>query len=58
VGETGQIFYVGRRFWGIVEDFGDLYLRIDDDIVSDNVGALEVRITVVSAEKTRTPSGD
>jgi hypothetical protein len=38
VGEEGRPFYVGRGIWSQAETNGLLYLRIDDDLLGDNVG--------------------
>ena len=46
IGEHGEPFYVGRRVtWGAERD-GLLYLRIDDDILSDNDGWMAVEVSV------------
>jgi hypothetical protein len=51
IGTDGGFFYVGRsaRWWAT--DGGQVYLRIDDDILSDNEGFVEIQITVVPAEE-------
>jgi hypothetical protein len=46
IGETGQPFYVGRYSTRWIDQEGTLYLRIDDDILSDNEGYVTVEITV------------
>jgi hypothetical protein len=51
IGETGQPFYVGSSSAGAAGGSGHLYLRIDDDRLGDNEGALAVEINV-----TRPPS--
>lgn len=52
VGENGDPFFVGRGgVWRMTES-GLLYLRIDDDILSDNDGAVKVEVTVVSPSPT------
>lgn len=52
IGERGKPFYVGRGgIWGMSEA-GLLYLRIDDDILSDNDGWVEVEVTIVSPTAT------
>ena len=51
IGEDGQPFYVGAYTAGWAEQEGQIYLRIDDDRLGDNEGALVVEITV-----TRPPS--
>jgi hypothetical protein len=46
IGENGEPFYVGQRVtWGAGQD-GLLYLRIDDDILSDNDGWVAVEVSV------------
>ena len=47
IGEEGQPFYVGRGMGGSVDRNGLLYLRIDDDLLGDNVGSLTIRVTVI-----------
>jgi hypothetical protein len=50
IGENGNPFYVGRRVtWGAGQD-GLLYLRIDDDILSDNDGWVTVEVSVSPGE--------
>lgn len=51
IGETGQPFYVGRGTTVPVETFGPLYLRINDDIVTDNDGYVTVEVTVHQPEE-------
>jgi len=46
VGESGLPFYVGAQASGEAAYPGELYLRIDDDRLGDNAGALAVEITV------------
>ena len=46
IGETGAPFYVGKRATRYVDRDGMLYLRIDDDILSDNEGYVTVEIHV------------
>lgn len=46
IGEDGAPFYVGRGTWMRADRNGLLYLRIDDDILSDNDGYVTVTITV------------
>ena len=53
VGEEGQPFYVGRGSSGLADRNGLLYLRIDDDLLGDNVGSLTLEVT--SIEPTPTP---
>jgi hypothetical protein len=49
VGEAGEPFHVGRRTQGFAPAEGYLYLRINDDLLGDNQGALEVQIRVTPA---------
>jgi hypothetical protein len=50
IGEEGDVLHVGRRArWRAVEE-GFLYLRINDDILSDNEGYVTVEIEVKSAD--------
>lgn len=44
IGESGRPFYVGANYSGRAADTGMLYLRIDDDILSDNQGQLQVDV--------------
>jgi len=53
VGEEGQPFYVGRGRSGLADRNGLLYLRIDDDLLGDNVGSVTFEVTVI--EPTPTP---
>jgi len=46
VGETGEPFYVGRRMTRRIDRDGTLYLRIDDDILSDNNGYVTVEVSI------------
>lgn len=50
IGENGPPFYVGKRLVRRADRDGQLYLRIDDDILTDNDGSVAVRITVIPAE--------
>ncbi|MBN1977472.1 MAG: hypothetical protein JW918_08725 [Anaerolineae bacterium] len=51
IGTDGQPSYVGRGTrWRATEN-GQIYLRIDDDILSDNEGFVEIQITVVPADE-------
>lgn len=52
IGENGPPFYVGRKATIHADALGLLYLRINDDIVTDNDGYVMVKITVHS------PSGE
>lgn len=47
IGEEGRPFYVGRAIWGQAETSGLLYLRIDDDLLGDNVGSVTIKVTVI-----------
>ena len=47
VGEKGEPFLVGRSGSRISEEAGLLYLRINDDILSDNGGWLTVDVTLI-----------
>jgi hypothetical protein len=51
IGEEGELFYVGERLRWRAECDGFLYLRIDDDILSDNEGYVTVEIQVIPAEE-------
>jgi hypothetical protein len=50
IGEGGQPFYVGKHHVSTAGSDGTLYLRINDDIVSDNKGYLTVTVTVEKPE--------
>jgi hypothetical protein len=50
IGENGEPFYVGKRVIWQAEQDGFLYLRIDDDILSDNDGWVTVEISISPAE--------
>ncbi len=50
IGEDGRPFYVGRGGDWPVNRSGKLYLRIDDDILSDNDGWVAVEVTVSHPE--------
>jgi hypothetical protein len=47
----GQPFYVGRGYASTVVSDGTLYLRINDDMLSDNQGSLTIVVTVVKFEE-------
>lgn len=49
LGEDGTPFYVGRGIGFPARDAGLLYLRIDDDILSDNDGYVTVEVQVTSS---------
>lgn len=51
IGETGKPFYVGRGITTQVDTFGPLYLRINDDIVTDNDGYMTIEVTVMPPEE-------
>ncbi len=46
IGESGEIFFVGAYSTFRAPAAGQLYLRIDDDILSDNQGKVQVTIQV------------
>lgn len=46
IGESGAPYYVGASFSGRAGGSGMLYLRIDDDILSDNEGQVQVDVIV------------
>jgi hypothetical protein len=46
IGDTGQPFYVGRRYHAWAAEAGLLYLRINDDLLGDNQGVMRVNIDV------------
>jgi hypothetical protein len=48
IGESGQVFYVGRGTEFVASTEGRLYLRINDDLLGDNKGQLTVTIDVRS----------
>ncbi len=48
IGESGHPFYVGRGVTFQSDAFGLLYLRINDDIITDNDGYVTVEIAVES----------
>ncbi|HUM37662.1 MAG TPA: hypothetical protein PLQ85_12395 [Anaerolineae bacterium] len=50
IGDAGQPFAVGRGRTVVADREGLLYLRINDDILSDNAGYVEVEITVTPYE--------
>lgn len=49
-GDGGKPFVVGKGGAMVVDRDGLLYLRINDDILSDNVGYVEVELTVTPYE--------
>jgi hypothetical protein len=44
IGETGDVFYVGKQTMACAPSLGFLYLRINDDILTDNSGSLSVQL--------------
>jgi hypothetical protein len=50
IGDNGTPFYVGRGTVIFAELPGKLYLRINDDLLGDNKGALTVNVTVTRAD--------
>ena len=50
IGEKGSPFLVGGRTWREAQQSGALYLRINDDMLGDNWGWVEVDIDVHPAE--------
>jgi hypothetical protein len=55
IGEEGKPRYVGESARWPAQSGGMLYLRIDDDILSDNEGYVTVDIQVQTAEATAQP---
>ena len=51
IGEEGEIFYVGKGTRVFAQEFGTLYLRINDDILYDNEGWVSVEVTVIQSER-------
>jgi hypothetical protein len=51
IGEEGEPFYVGERARRQVQRDGLLYLRIDDDILSDNEGYVTVQVEVTRPDQ-------
>jgi hypothetical protein len=52
IGENGSAFYVGAGTRGVADSRGLFYLRINDDLLGDNAGTLDVDIEVVRATPT------
>jgi hypothetical protein len=52
IGEDGTIFLVGSYFRSTARQEDLLYLRINDDILSDNVGWMKADVTVVKPTPT------
>jgi hypothetical protein len=57
IGESGDTFYVGAGYSFRARQAGQLYLRIDDDILSDNKGKVRVQVSVQTPEDTECPPG-
>ncbi len=55
IGENGQIFMVGQQLRLTADSPGLLYLTINDDLLGDNQGQLDLAITVISPTATATP---
>jgi len=53
IGDTGGRFVVGERINMQATQHGILYLRINDDILSDNDGWVAVRINVTETDDSR-----
>ncbi len=49
IGESGEPFLVGKHTAIYAPEGGTLYLRIDDDILSDNEGWVDVQVDVQPA---------
>lgn len=56
IGDQGPLFVVGQGIRFAAPLDGQLYLRIDDDILSDNEGKVQVEITVVHPTTPSPPS--
>lgn len=50
IGESGRPFLVGDRTIYFAQEAGLLYLRIDDDILSDNDGFVVVKVAAETAK--------
>lgn len=57
IGERGAPFYVGKDVRMVAKRSGTLYLRINDDMLSDNEGVMEVNISVQKLDESRPISG-
>jgi hypothetical protein len=55
IGESGEPFLVGASARGVADTHGILYLRINDDLLGDNAGTLDVDIEVVRNTATPAP---
>lgn len=53
IGEIGAPFTVGRELTQYADQEGLLYLRINDDILSDNEGSVIVEVTVQESVEQR-----
>ena len=51
IGENGAPFFVGRRATAYAEKAGMLFFRINDDLLGDNQGKLEITLEVQPAAK-------
>lgn len=51
IDEAGRIFPVGRGGTFTADEFGQLYFRINDDILSDNEGYVTVEVEVTAQEE-------
>ena len=49
LGDAGNIFYVGSFLNYLAPEPGFLYLRINDDLLGDNIGTLTIKIEVEPA---------
>jgi hypothetical protein len=49
IGEEGEPFYIGRRTSATAQSSGLLYVRINDDVLGDNAGRLQLEIGVTPA---------
>lgn len=50
IGELGEPFYVGRSIRWTAQSPGPLYLRINDDILSDNNGFITFSVKITGRE--------
>jgi hypothetical protein len=51
IGQNGAPFWVGKGTTVQAQEAGDLYLRINDDILSDNDGWVETQVWVETPEE-------
>jgi hypothetical protein len=56
IGDEGDPFYVGRSMTWVADKPGPLYLRINDDLLSDNVGQLKLTIERLPGSTPAAPS--